>query len=192
MSVMTVHRGRMISFDELLRTTPDIAIPIAAKLRSAGLGLLGTLRHDGSPRVSPIEVSFLDGRLFMGMMPGSRKLADVRRDPRVTLLTPIADRLDVSGEGKLVGHAVEVLRVDDRDRVLAAAAQVAGLDADAIAGSPVFELQVDAVSWQFVAGDVFVTWSSRAADGWSLRRRERRGAIDLPVDVAVSSDASSG
>ena len=53
---MSVHHGRMISFDELLRTTPDVAMPIASKLRSAGLGLLGTLRADGSPRVSPIEV----------------------------------------------------------------------------------------------------------------------------------------
>lgn len=189
---MSVHRADMISFDELLSTAPDIATPIAAKLRSTGLGLLGTLRRDGSPRVSPIEVSFLDGQLFMGMMPGSRKLGDVRRDPRVTLLTPVADRLDVSGEGKLVGHAVEVRRVDERDRVLAAAAQAAGLDAEAIAGSPVFELQVDAVSWQFVAGDVFVTWSSRASDGWSLRRRERRGAIDLPVDVDAVSSADAG
>ena len=54
--------------------------------------MLGTLRRDGSPRVSPIEVAFHDGRLYVGMMPGSTKSLDVERDPRVSLVTAIADK----------------------------------------------------------------------------------------------------
>jgi hypothetical protein len=183
----------MITFAELLRTVPTIASPIEARLRSTGLGVLGTIRSDGSPRVSPIEVSLQDHRLYVGMMPGSRKLADVRRDARVMLLTPLADRTDMAGEGKLAGHLIEVTDPAESARVLNAAADAAGLDAEALAGSPMFELVVHTAAWQFAEDDVFATMSWRLADGAVVRRRERSGATGLPIDVAdVSGDASNG
>jgi hypothetical protein len=174
----------MISFAELVSTVPTLGAPIAARLHSTGLAMLGTVRRDGSPRVSPIEVSFFDERLFVGMMPGSRKLLDVRRDPRVMLLTPVADRNDTGGEGKLVGHLEEVTDAQMSARVLRSAAEAIGLDPEALAGSPMLEMRIEAASWQFARDDVFVTWSWRLADGDVVRRRERRGAIDLPVDVS--------
>ncbi|MCX4883054.1 pyridoxamine 5'-phosphate oxidase family protein [Streptomyces sp. NBC_00847] len=47
--------------------------------------VLATLRADGSPRTSGLEVRFLDGELWLGMMPGSLKALDLNRDPRFTL-----------------------------------------------------------------------------------------------------------
>ena len=110
----------MITFDELHRIAPDIAGPVLDRFRASGLGMLGTLRRDGSPRVSPIEVAVLEGRLYIGMMPGSRKALDVLRDDRISLVTALADRHDMAGEGKLFGRAAPVTDLARADAVFAA------------------------------------------------------------------------
>jgi pyridoxamine 5'-phosphate oxidase-like protein len=46
---------------------------------------LATLRRDGSPRISGIEAEFIDGEVWLGMMPDSVKAQDLRRDPRLAL-----------------------------------------------------------------------------------------------------------
>src|SRR5215218_6243852 len=103
MSGMPCDDGAMCTFSQLEASAPDLATPIRERLAGTGLALLGTIRADGSPRVSPIEVTIHDGHLYVGMMPGSRKAVDVARDPRVSLLTPVADKDDLAGEGKLFG-----------------------------------------------------------------------------------------
>ena len=47
--------------------------------------MLGTLRADGSPRISPCEVDLVDGRLCFGMMWQSHKALDLLRDPRLAV-----------------------------------------------------------------------------------------------------------
>ena len=74
---------------------------------------LATLRADGSPRISGIELEFRDGEVLMGFMPGSRKLGDVRRDPRLAVHglsedPPEADPGAWAGDAKLAGRAVEI------------------------------------------------------------------------------------
>ncbi|MBX6722900.1 MAG: pyridoxamine 5'-phosphate oxidase family protein [Dactylosporangium sp.] len=75
--------------------------------------VLATLRRDGSPRVSGIETEFTDGDVWLGMMPGSRKARDLRRDPRLALHTavmmPPDDPSGWPGDAKLAGRAVEVI-----------------------------------------------------------------------------------
>ncbi|WP_225825062.1 pyridoxamine 5'-phosphate oxidase family protein [Streptomyces naphthomycinicus] len=72
--------------------------------------VLATLRGDGSPRTSGLEVRFLGGELWLGMMPGSRKALDLRRDPRFTLQANPGDGTDTSGGGdvRVGGRAFEV------------------------------------------------------------------------------------
>jgi hypothetical protein len=75
--------------------------------------LIATLRADGSPRLSGVEITFRDGDLWLGMMPGSRKGADLRRDPRLALHTSSPDPSDDDpsggiGDAKIDGRAVEV------------------------------------------------------------------------------------
>lgn len=171
----------MISFDDFLTAAPEIAGPVLDRLTATGIGLLGTVRKDGSPRVSPVEVGLHGGRLALGMMPGSAKLADVRRDPRACLLTPVADRTDTGGEGKLFGR-IEEVRGDDAERLLRA--MVAGLDGvelEDLAGSPVFELRISSAAWQHVDDDA---WDTRSwSIGSPVRHRRRQGATGLAEDV---------
>ncbi len=74
---------------------------------------MATLRQDGSPRISGIEVAFVDQDLWLGMMPGSVKARDVGRDPRLALHSPTQDPpaedpASWAGEAKIGGRAVEV------------------------------------------------------------------------------------
>ena len=180
---MAAHNVAMdtITFADFTTAAPDLAGPIAERFTTRGIGILGTIRRDGSPRVSPIEVSVQQGRLWVGMMPQSTKLLDVRRDPRVALLTAVADKDDLGGEGKLFGVLDEVTDADVAAAILAEAAAASGFDAEEVAGSPMFEVRVAAASWQHVADDAWHTSSWRV--GEPVRRRRRVGALGLPEDV---------
>jgi hypothetical protein len=78
-----------------------------ARLTSARVALLGTLRHDSSPRISPIEPYIVQGQLLVGAMAWSRKADDLRRDPRYVLHSAVTGPDNGEGEFKLNGSAVE-------------------------------------------------------------------------------------
>jgi len=86
---------------------PEIARPGAARLNAARVAMLGTLRKDGSPRISPIETSIVNGRLLVGAMTWSAKAADLGRDPRYVLHSTVTDSDSGEGELKLHGLAAE-------------------------------------------------------------------------------------
>jgi Pyridoxamine 5'-phosphate oxidase len=78
-----------------------------ARLNSARVALLGTLRRDGSPRISPIEPYVVQGQLLIGAMSWSVKVGDLRRDPRYVLNSAVTGPDSGEGELKLYGSAVE-------------------------------------------------------------------------------------
>lgn len=170
-----------MTFSDFEVHAPDIARPLRARFGATGLCIVATLRADGAPRLSPIEPNLQEGRLYLGMMPGSMKARDLQRDGRCALLTTVADKMDTSGEGKLFGTASELTDPDEVRRVLAAAIAETDLDVEAFAGSHVFEVRVSGAAWQQVDGDTWVTLSWRA--GRPVRRRHRTGPIGVPVDV---------
>lgn len=92
---------------------PELAATVEALLRAHKHHVMATVRLDGSPRVSGTEVVFDDdGALVLAMMPGTRRAADLRRDPRVALHTqgvdpPDGDPAAWPGEAKVSGRAVE-------------------------------------------------------------------------------------
>lgn len=85
--------------------------------RIAGLGLdslsatkvamLGTLRRDGSPRISPVEPCVAGGQLLIGVMAWSQKAADLRRDSRYVLHSAVTGPDTGEPEFKLHGTAAE-------------------------------------------------------------------------------------
>ena len=70
--------------------------------------MVGTVRTDGSPRISPCELDWTEGELVLGMMWRSRKALDLLRDPRVVLHSCTTDRMGTEGDAKLYGRAVDV------------------------------------------------------------------------------------
>ena len=71
--------------------------------------LLGTLRRDGSPRISVVECDFAGGELVVGMIWRSVKALDLLRDPRVTVHSMPPGKDNPAGDLKLYGRAVEIL-----------------------------------------------------------------------------------
>lgn len=68
---------------------------------------MATVRRDGSARLSPVEPLLWDGDLWLSMGLGSRKTADLRRDPRILAHRIVTSRNGQDGEYKLRGAAVE-------------------------------------------------------------------------------------
>ncbi len=103
----------MARWSEFASAEPALARRVEERFRIRKHMTLATVRKDGSPRISGIEVEFADGELFLGMMPDSLKLHDLERDPRLALHSPTEDPPDGrprgwAGEAKLAGFAIEV------------------------------------------------------------------------------------
>ena len=99
----------MASWSELTAAAPSLAALARARIEATGLALMATLRGDGSPRISGIEPLFAADDLWLGMMPGSRKVADLRRDPRLALHNATVDKQVSEGDVKIAGRAVAVI-----------------------------------------------------------------------------------
>ncbi len=106
----------MSTWGEVEAAAGELAADVQRRFEATGLGLLATVRADGSPRISPIEPSFWDGQLWLGSMPDSRKATDLRREPRFALHAATADKDVADGDAKVAGRAtlVEDLAVHER------------------------------------------------------------------------------
>jgi hypothetical protein len=101
----------MATWDEFATAAPELARSVRAVMDAHRNKLLATLRKDGSPRISGIETTLKDGELWLGMMGGSRKALDLRRDPRLALHSASPDPDEPTkwpGDAKLAGRAVEI------------------------------------------------------------------------------------
>ena len=103
----------MASWADLEKAEPGFAAHVRRLFDSGRHKTMATLRKDGSPRISGIEAEFRDGELIIGVMPGSVKGADLRRDPRLALHSPSPDPpedspSDWTGDAKIGGRAVEL------------------------------------------------------------------------------------
>jgi hypothetical protein len=56
-----------------------------------GVLLAGTIRRDGSARISGVEPLIMDGELWLSMMAASTKARDLNRDPRILLHSIVTD-----------------------------------------------------------------------------------------------------
>ena len=90
-------------WDEFAAACPEIAERAKARFQADQLVLIGTVRRDGSPRISPNEVDFAAGRLMLGMMWRSRKAVDLTRDPRAVLHSVPSDRENRGGSLRSLG-----------------------------------------------------------------------------------------
>ncbi len=93
---------------EIEASAPELAALAVERFARTGVAMLGTLRGDGSPRISPCEVYAVDGELCLGMMWRSRKALDLLRDPRIVVHSATCSRAGDEGDVKLYGVAVEV------------------------------------------------------------------------------------
>jgi len=87
---------------------PDLAVQARELIDRSGFVLVGTIRRDGTPRISPVEARVVQGHLMLVMIRGTHKARDLLRDSRLVLNTPVFDPADPGCELKLRGRAVSV------------------------------------------------------------------------------------
>ena len=94
---------------------PDLAGTVEKRFGAYTHHILATLRKDGSPRTSGLEVRFLNGELWLGMMPNSLKALDLRRDPRFALQANPGEGTGMGGgDVRISGRAIEVDDVETK------------------------------------------------------------------------------
>jgi pyridoxamine 5'-phosphate oxidase-like protein len=107
----------MARWSEIEEDAPAFAARVRERFDAGTNKTIATLRRDGSPRISATELKFERGNVTFGMMGGSLKLRDVRRDPRVaihspTLEPPKDDPAGWPGDAKLAGVVAETSEHD--------------------------------------------------------------------------------
>jgi Pyridoxamine 5'-phosphate oxidase len=125
---------------------PRLAALAQEKLLDPGVVLVGTIRSDGTPRISPVEPYLLDDDLLLSMLWGSTKAADLLRDPRILVHSIITNRNGEEGEVKIRG----LTRAEDNPEVQS---RYAAAVRDALGWDPVpgrfhlFAVRIEQVSY---------------------------------------------
>jgi len=99
----------MATWQEIEKDAPEFAERVRERFAAGIHKTLATLRADGSPRISGTEIKIADGEVTFGMMGGSLKLADVRRDNRIAVHSPTLDPPKDGvwlGDAKFAGRAI--------------------------------------------------------------------------------------
>jgi Pyridoxamine 5'-phosphate oxidase len=149
---------------DLEAAAPEITLLGKERFDRARVALLGTLRKDGSPRISPVEPYLTEGHLVFGAMSWSLKRRDLLRDPRCVLHSAISDPDSGEGELKLYGRATEA---DEKIRNGCREGWWATRPADA---ASVFSLNIDQAT--------FISWDTELGE---MTTRLQRNQARLPV-----------
>jgi hypothetical protein len=93
-------------WDAFAGDCPELAALAREWIVDRHIMLLGTLRRDGSPRISAVECDVAAGELITGMVWQSTKDLDLVRDPRMTVHSLPPGKDNPAGDLKLYGRAV--------------------------------------------------------------------------------------
>jgi hypothetical protein len=167
----------MSQWTDFETAAPELAAQGRELIERFRFVLVGTIRRDGTPRISPVEAHVVGGHLMLVMISGTLKARDLLRDPRILLNSPVTHPDDPNAEFKLRGRAVEI-----QDQELQRAT------ADAIKAASGWR---PPEGWHFFSIDIeeaaFIAWEGgemRMAR-WNLDRgiehvRRRTAVLDEP------------
>jgi hypothetical protein len=109
-----------MNWQEFAQQDPKLAALGQERLDKNGLVMVGTLRKNGWPRISPVEPLFFNGQLYLGMMWRTQKALDLLRDPRCTIHNAVSDRNGLEGEFKVYGRAFDISNPGERQKYVEA------------------------------------------------------------------------
>jgi hypothetical protein len=172
-----------VTWAQLEAAAPEIGARGRAVIERRRLLLLGTLRADGSPRISAVEAHIVDGDLALALIPRSHKARDLARDARLVLQSPVADAGDPGQELKLSGGAVEVAEPERRAGVAGAVAAASGWRPGDAWTLVTVDIEAAAhIEW--IAGEMVLhRWSAARGELPVERRR-----LDVDAGAYLSTD----
>ncbi|MET8469948.1 pyridoxamine 5'-phosphate oxidase family protein [Streptomyces sp. NPDC006422] len=145
---MTSNAATWATFTE---AEPALAKTVEDRFGQHTHHVLATLRRDGSPRTSGLEVRFLNGEFWLGMMPGSLKARDLLRDPRFAMqANPGEGQTMGGGDARISGRA---LLVEDPATVARYTDQVEVPDPDSF---HLFRTEITEVTRTYVEDDRYL------------------------------------
>jgi nitroimidazol reductase NimA-like FMN-containing flavoprotein (pyridoxamine 5'-phosphate oxidase superfamily) len=154
-----------MKWHEFLTSAPRIGALANEAFNDDHLAILGTLRSNGWPRISPCEVYFVDGEMLFGMMVESTKALDLRRDPRITVVNGQEHREPKHGDVKLYGTAREITSDQQALRERFADAQEAEIDWRPPAEFPLFAMDIESASYiSFGDEHTLLRWSAESGE----------------------------
>lgn len=103
-------------WEQFEAAAPELAAVGRTQFEQSGVALIGTLRKDGTPRISCVEPCILDGVLYLGMMWQSRKALDLLHDSRLVLHNTVCTSTGDEVEFSLHGRAIEIRDPEVRSR----------------------------------------------------------------------------
>jgi pyridoxamine 5'-phosphate oxidase-like protein len=141
--------------------------------------LVGTIRRDGTPRMSPVEARLVRGHLMLVMIPGTLKVRDLLRDPRILVNSPITHPDDPNREFKLRGRVIEIQDPELREATASAIEATSGWRPPD--------------GWHFFALDIqeaaFLAWQHGILDLTSWDRDRGLDSVRRPIAVLDEPDA---
>jgi hypothetical protein len=155
-----------VTWPDLEAGAPELARRGRERLEETSIALIGTLRKDGSPRISPIEPKFHEDELLFGGMTWSLKVRDLQRDPRCVVHSAITGPNAGEPELRLYGRAEAA---EERLR-----RECPGWWADQpVEAAWVFTVRLEAATlleWNYAAGEMQV-WRWSPERGYRELRR---------------------
>ena len=128
-------------------SAPELAALAGERFQRHGFVLVGTLRRNGWPRISPVEPLIVEGVLYLGMSYRSRKALDLLRDPRITVQTVVINKDGSEGDIKLYGHAEDVQSPETRRTYLEAVQRELGYELSADEPFHLFAVDVESAAY---------------------------------------------
>jgi Pyridoxamine 5'-phosphate oxidase len=165
----------LMRWDAFATACPELAERARVRLEEGHLCLVGTLRRDGGPRISPVEPYIVAGELMIGMMWLSRKAHDLLRDPRIVVHSTVSDWEATEGDVKLYGRAEHVPLGSRRNALYRAIERAHGWPVDTSDDDDpeyhVFAVDIETAGYVRFAETTWESWSWSPNAG--LRRQER-------------------
>jgi pyridoxamine 5'-phosphate oxidase-like protein len=154
-----------MNWAQFAKASPELAALGRQRFEARELCMLGTLRANGWPRISPCELDFVAEELLLGMMWQSPKARDLLRDDRCVLHSCTSNKDGTEGDFKLYGRAR-----DEHDRAVHDAYRAAvrkRIDWEPTGSFHLFAIEVDSAG--------FVVFSPESyAMAWDPARGTRR------------------
>lgn len=130
-----------MNWSEFEQAAPDLAAFGRRRFEAMHVALIGTIRADGWPRISPIEPYLVLDRLLVGMLSQSHKALDLLRDPRCVIHSAVSDVNGSDGEFKIYGHALRVT-----DRAIVAGDYRAWWRPDGASDATIFSIEIESAA----------------------------------------------
>jgi hypothetical protein len=158
-----------MNWGEFSQASPELATLGWERFASHELCMLGTIRPNGWPRISPCELDRVGEELMMGMMWQSPKARDLLAEDRCVLHSCTSSRMGTEGDFKLYGRARDVPEPELRDAYRAAIR--ARIDWEPTGDFHLFAIEVQSAGFLvFGEGGYGMAWdAARGTRRWEQR-----------------------